>query len=48
MNNNCNKRKHKLRENNFGVVWCVNCGMLSNTLNAQKLNKEDIKLFKSK
>lgn len=37
MNKNCLKGKHKLRENKFGVVWCVNCGLLSNTLNATKL-----------
>lgn len=33
----CKSGKHKLRENKFGVVWCVRCGLLSNTINANKL-----------
>lgn len=37
----CDKGKHKLRENKFGVVWCVRCGMLSNTMNAPKLEETD-------
>lgn len=41
---NCNK--HKLRENKFGVVWCVKCGFLSNTINADKLNKKDLVIYK--
>ena len=29
---NCNKGKHRLRTNRFGVTWCVVCGLLSNTI----------------
>ncbi len=39
---NCKKGKHKLRENNFGVCWCVKCGLLSTSVGtAQKLEEED-------
>lgn len=27
---NCQKGKHKLKDNKFGVTWCVICGLLSN------------------
>ena len=27
---NCEKGKHKLRDNNFGITWCIVCGLLSN------------------
>ena len=38
----CAKGKHKLRENDFGVVWCVRCGLLSTSVgNVQKLIEED-------
>ena len=40
----CNKGKHRLRENNFGVTWCVICGLLSNGEVPDKLTEED-KLF---
>ena len=38
----CQKGKHKLRTNKYGVTWCVVCGLLSNTNNAQPLEDEDI------
>lgn len=38
----CHSGKHKLRENKFGVVWCVHCGLLSTAVgNIQKLTEED-------
>ena len=38
----CSKGKHKLRENQFGVVWCVRCGLLSTSIGgAEKLCDED-------
>lgn len=37
----CDKGKHKLRENSFGIVWRVRCGMLSNVMNAPKLEETD-------
>lgn len=30
LQNNCNKSKHRLRINNFGITWCTICGLLSN------------------
>ena len=42
MINLCQKGKHKLRENSFGVVWCVRCGLLSTSVgNSQVLLEED-------
>ena len=38
----CQKGKHKLRENEFGIVWCVRCGLLSTSVGtAEKLNEDD-------
>jgi Zn ribbon nucleic-acid-binding protein len=38
----CSKGKHKLRENDFGVVFCVRCGLLSTSVgNAEKLTADD-------
>lgn len=37
----CNKGKHRLRENNFGVTWCVICGLLSNGETPDKLTDDD-------
>lgn len=38
----CQKGKHKLRENEFGIVWCVRCGLLSTSVGtAEKLNDDD-------
>ena len=34
----CNKSKHQFRENSFGVIFCIRCGLLStSTNNVQKL-----------
>lgn len=39
----CSKKGHKLRENNFGVVWCVRCGLLSTSVgNVEKLSDEQL------
>lgn len=27
---NCSQGKHKLKDNSFGITWCVTCGYLSN------------------
>ena len=32
------KQKHRLRQNKFGVTWCTECGMLSNS-DAKPLDK---------
>lgn len=45
LQNNCNKSKHRLRTNNFGVTWCTICGLLSNKL-ADKISDEDLILVK--
>ena len=33
---NCGKNKHRLRTNEFGVTFCVICGLLSNSNNSIK------------
>lgn len=44
----CKKGKHKFRENDFGVVWCVRCGMLSTGVGfADKLNNDDKLIIKN-
>lgn len=40
----CQKGKHKLRENKFGVTWCVRCGLLSTTIGTAQVLEEDDKL----
>ena len=43
----CQKKGHKLRENNFGVVWCVRCGLLSTSVgNTEKLNNDEQLIIK--
>jgi len=37
----CEKGKHKFRDNNYGVTWCVTCGNLSNKACGVPLTKED-------
>ena len=45
--NLCQKKGHKLRENNFGVVWCVRCGLLSTSVgNVEKLSDEQLIIAK--
>lgn len=39
---NCNKGKHRLRMNKFGVTWCVICGLLSNSNNAESSDNESL------
>lgn len=29
----CNKGKHTFRENSFGVIFCIRCGLLSTSTN---------------
>ena len=41
LSRSCNIGKHKLRENNFGIVWCVNCGILSSGDVLGKLEEDD-------
>lgn len=40
INKTCNKQKHKLRTNNYGITWCVRCGLLSNKL-SKTLQEQD-------
>ena len=40
LQNNCNKGKHRLRTNKYGVTWCVICGLLS-TVSSQELCDND-------
>ena len=44
----CNKGKHKIRENKFGVCWCTRCGHLFSNVPCEKLDKDDIVCMKSK
>lgn len=45
----CSKGKHKIRENNFGVVLCSTCGRLFNgDTPGKKLLEEDKLLIISK
>jgi hypothetical protein len=41
INNCCQKGKHKLRTNQYGVTWCVRCGLLSNSTNEPLLKEEE-------
>ena len=38
---NCQSGKHKFRDNNFGVTWCVVCGQLSLKPCGKELKTED-------
>lgn len=43
----CQKGKHKLRENQFGIVWCTRCGLLSTSVgSAEKLREDDCLIVK--
>ena len=44
LDRSCNKGKHKLRTNKFGITFCVNCGLLSTAVNAGDPLSEDDKL----
>lgn len=48
----CKDNAHRIRENNFGVTWCVKCGRLFQssrgrfeTKPIKKLTKEDEKYY---
>jgi hypothetical protein len=36
----CKTRGHKLRENPFGVTWCMSCGGLSTKPSKKKLDED--------
>ena len=38
----CDLGKHKLRDNKFGVTWCVTCGFLSTKPCGVDLTEEDL------
>lgn len=38
----CAQGKHKMRENQYGVIFCANCGLLGKSdSGAEKLNEND-------
>lgn len=37
----CNKEKHRIRENSFGICWCTICGKLVQPKDYKKLTNED-------
>ena len=41
---NCQSGKHKIRQNHFGVSWCVFCGLLSNA-DSEPLQEDDKILY---
>ena len=41
LDRNCNKGKHHLRTNKFGLTWCTYCGLLSTTIGAAERVTED-------
>ena len=41
LDRNCNKGKHHLRTNKFGISWCTYCGLLSTTVGAAEPMQED-------
>lgn len=43
--NYCSKGKHKIRENSFGISFCVICGLISNK-GAQLLQDNEKLLIK--
>lgn len=44
----CAKEKHKIRENQFGVVWCLRCGRLfPNNFAAKPLQPNEVYLISS-
>ena len=42
----CLKGKHKIRDNRFGVTWCVKCGRLFTKPCGIPLKEADILKFK--
>lgn len=43
----CNVNKHKIRDNKYGVTWCVKCGKLFNKPSGIELKKNEILIFKN-
>lgn len=41
LDRNCNRGKHRLRTNKYGVTWCVICGLLSNAIGVQEATEDD-------
>ena len=42
----CKDNTHRIRENKFGISWCVKCGRLFGTaIDRKKLNEEDKKYY---
>jgi len=48
LKNNCNKGKHRLRINKYGITWCIICGLLSNSPNAIPIGKNESLSIKMK
>lgn len=40
----CNK-KHYIRDNKYGVTWCLRCGKLLNKSSGREISEEDRKKF---
>ena len=41
----CDKGKHHLRVNRYGVTWCTYCGLLSTKVNAADKAQENDRLI---
>lgn len=44
----CTYGHHKIRQNNFGVCWCVRCGYLFKSIEYTKLQQSDIMIVDGK
>jgi len=44
----CKPDKHKLRDNTFGITWCIKCGYLFNKPSGIKLKPEEILIINLK
>lgn len=40
----CSFGHHKIRQNKYGICWCVRCGLLVNSSNTYQLIQETDKL----
>ena len=45
LDRNCNRSKHRLRTNHFGVTWCTYCGLLSTAVGVAQPATEDDQLI---
>lgn len=43
---NCDRGKHRIRMNRYGVSWCIICGRLSSTNNVDDLKENESLLIK--